>query len=111
MIVCYLVVSAVRSINVHHSDVNDGVGPPLYWGRCVAHKDIHYDPKLPKPPIARAPLWLRESDMVLWVTEIRESRTTPETRTGGAGGCSMGNDQSANENDAWRNSNPAVVGR
>ena len=31
----------------------------------------------PKPPMAYAPLWLRDSKMVLCVTEIREGRTTP----------------------------------
>ena len=30
---------------------------------------------LAKPPIASAPLWLRDSNMVLYVTEISEERT------------------------------------
>ena len=50
--------------------------PPFKRGEadrddCGIHS---HAPRFPKPPIASAPLWLRHSNMVLCVTEIREGR-------------------------------------
>ena len=38
---------------------------------------LWHSPKLPKPPIASAPLWLSDFNMVLCVTEIGEGRALP----------------------------------
>ena len=50
--------------------------PPFKRGEadrddCGIHS---HAPRFPKPPIASAPLWLRHSNMVLCVTEVREGR-------------------------------------
>lgn len=36
---------------------------------------LWHSPNLPKPPIASAPFWLSDSNMVLCVTEIGDSRS------------------------------------